>query len=257
MYSENRAQCHTGEGVRLLQGPWCMWVLYWHENTAKLGLPICLLGRTLIFFMASPGLLRRQASVPQRLDFPGANTAVGNDVLQESRDGGRPPLRRWPLPPSRRVRYAPQHVPTPSHIAGPRCHRGLAERKFQHQRALADAPKSFKNKTRAMTVKMGWRLKMEQEAFPVAGLSSVLSSLLAGSLRNKPGPRRGTRPRLPSREVECGFWGQCSPAFLPSIKGCDCPCGLGWIDVIAKAHNSFQEGRGRIKLEIFFLLRKD
>lgn len=45
------------------------------------------------------------------------------------------------------------------------------------------------------------------------------------------------------------------PLYLP-LKGCNCPCGLGWINVIAKAHNSFQEGRGRIKLEIFFSIEK-
>lgn len=56
--------------------------------------------------------------------------------------------------------YAPWHVPTPSHIAGPRCHRGLAKRKFQHRLALADAPKLFKNKTQAMMVRMGWQLKV-------------------------------------------------------------------------------------------------
>lgn len=73
-----------------------------------------------------------------------------------------PPLRgdRMLSSLKKRVSYAPWHVPTPSHIAGPRCHKGLAKRKFQHRLALPDALKSFKNKTRAMTVRMGWQLKM-------------------------------------------------------------------------------------------------
>lgn len=41
-------------------------------------------------------------------------------------------------------------------------------------------------------------------------------------------------------------------AFVSPLNGWDCPCVLGWIDVISKACNSFQEGTGRIKLEIFF-----
>lgn len=44
--------------------------------------------------------------------------------------------------------------------------------------------------------------------------------------------------------------------FISPLNGWDCPCVLGWIDVISKVCNSFQEGRGRIKLEIFFYWEK-
>lgn len=46
-----------------------MWVLYLEREHSKAEIAI-IPARTLAFFMASPGLLRRQASVPQRLDSP-------------------------------------------------------------------------------------------------------------------------------------------------------------------------------------------
>lgn len=147
-----------------------MWVLYleWEHSKAQIGnIPT----RTLIFFMALwLPLVYLEDRLPPLRDWPSQwlNAAVGNHVLQESKESGMPPLRGDRLLSSlkKRVSYAPWHVPTPSHIAGPRCHRGLAERKFQHQLALADVPKPLKNKTQAMTVRMEWWLKMDGEAFP-------------------------------------------------------------------------------------------
>lgn len=63
-------------------------------------------------------------------------------------------------------------------------------------------------------------------------------------------------PTLPERQSLCfRSWAFSKSSYLP-LNGWDRPCVLGWIDVISKARGSFQEGRGRIKLEIFFLLRR-
>lgn len=127
----------------------------WNENTMQLRRTMFLL--VLYFLYGCLLLPRRQASFPPRLALQGLDSAVSNHDLQEWSEGRIPPLRGDHLLPSpkERVSYTPWHVPTPSHIAGPRCHIGLAKRKFQHQLALAEAHKSFKNKTQAATIRAG------------------------------------------------------------------------------------------------------
>lgn len=129
----------------------------WNENTVQLRLTMFLLA--LYFLYGCLLLPRRQASFPLRLGFPGAQLCCEPPGSQrvKGRPHCIPPPRGDHLLPSpkKRVSYTPWHVPTPSHIAGPRCHMGLAKRKFQHQLALADAHKSFKNKTQATTIRRG------------------------------------------------------------------------------------------------------
>lgn len=63
-------------------------------------------------------------------------------------------------------------------------------------------------------------------------------------------------PTLPERQSLCfRSWAFSKSSYLP-LNGWDRPCVPGWIDVISKARGSFQEGRGRIKLEIFFYWEK-
>lgn len=63
-------------------------------------------------------------------------------------------------------------------------------------------------------------------------------------------------PTLPERQsLSFRSWAFSKSSYLP-LNGWDRPCVLGWMDGCSKARGSFQEGRGRIKLEIFFYWEK-
>lgn len=133
---------------------------------------------------------------------------------RESTEGRIPPLRDR-LFSFKKSEPHSWHVPTPSHRAGPRCHLGLTKRKFQHQLALADTPKSFKNKTQAMVI------RMEREAFPgqACGRPELSACLPSVWFRNTPEPRWGPCPRLSSWKAECVLLRPgVRQAFLSSIK---------------------------------------
>ena len=139
-------------------------------------------------------------------------------------------------------------VQTPSSKAGPRCQMGFGKRKFQHQPTLANAYELFKIKLKDD----GWRWS----EISWWQTQSWMLLWLAVLPRGEPQVQaRASKPRphlLASWKTACAPEPHHSLCFISLLSDWDCPCILGWIDVISKACNSFQEGRGRIKLEIFF-----
>lgn len=113
----------------------------------------------------------------------------------------------------------------------------------------------FKNKS-GVLIRMTMLLKQSERFLPANPGHGVLCWFAA--LNNgggSPGETSSTFISILKGGV-CASEARVLWAFISRLNGWDCPCVLGWMDVISKACNSFQEGRGRIQLEIFFYSRR-